>query len=80
MILLVILVLQNLMSSPRTFFYNHCIFIDNEIACLFPQEKQVSCTDNRMPIACDLGNPLQRDAEVSSVAQFLPHLHHYLHV
>ncbi|XP_039871880.1 integrin alpha-6-like [Simochromis diagramma] len=28
-------------------------------------EKQVSCTDNRMPIACDLGNPLQRDAEVT---------------
>uniref|UniRef100_I3J241 Integrin alpha-6 n=1 Tax=Oreochromis niloticus TaxID=8128 RepID=I3J241_ORENI len=28
-------------------------------------EKQVSCADNRMPIACDLGNPLQRDAQVT---------------
>uniref|UniRef100_A0A669EW55 Integrin alpha-6 n=1 Tax=Oreochromis niloticus TaxID=8128 RepID=A0A669EW55_ORENI len=55
------LAVGSLSDSIFVYSYTFC----DEIACLFPQEKQVSCADNRMPIACDLGNPLQRDAQVT---------------
>lgn len=46
----------------------------------YPQDAQMSCTTNKNGtfIDCELGNPLQRDAEVSIGHHFYPHVYYHL--
>lgn len=51
------------------------IHVHTTFVYLYPQETQLSCTGNKNGtlIDCELGNPFQRDAEVS-----IRHLHMHI--